>query len=154
MNATTIKNITGLASTRLLLVVLAVVLSAVAIFGPAQAAFAAGCRYYSTYTPGAHVAPSSGDPGTWYYATTAFAPSGSSCGSINIVRSSIETLQGGSNACGNFRVRFFPTSGGSWVTNYQLVCTGTSYAKLATSVINGTKYRVEADARLRFTVFD
>lgn len=149
----TISNV-GVLSRRGLMVALAAILSLVAMLSYTQSASAA-CRYYETWTPGAYVAPSNGDPGTWYYAYhTMYAPSNSSCGSINILRSSIETLQGGTNACGNFRVRFFPTSGGSWVTNYQLVCTGTSYAKLATNVINGTKYRVEADMRLRFTVFD
>lgn len=149
----TISNI-GELSRRGLMVALAAILSFVAVLAYTQSTSAASCRYYNTNTPTAHPAPSSGDPGNWYYAVTTYAPSGSACGSINIVRSTLEPLIGSGTTCANMRIRFYPTSGGSWVTNYQLVCTGVGAAKLATSVINGTKYRVEADKSVEFQVYD
>lgn len=114
---------------------------------PTQTAQAAGCREYDTVVGVNQFALD------WYVTGKTTVPSWSGCADINLTRESISYLYG-SNTCANFRVRFYPSSGGSKVTTPKLACTGYGSLELATSVKNGTVYRIEVDTQVRFHIFD
>ena len=125
------------------------VVISVAVMAPTQKATAAGCRHYTT-TAATPVDWS--NPYAWQYADTVRVPYSTACHDINIDRTSIEVLNGG--VCAAFRVRFYPSAGGSYTNNPTVVCTGYGSDELATWVRDGTKYRVEADRTVRFHIFD
>jgi hypothetical protein len=84
------------------------------------------------------------------YTNHYYVPSTSACGDINVQNISFRGYRSvGSYHCGDFRVRFYPSSGGSYTNSFTHACSyGTStnpgpVVPIATNVANGTQYRVE-----------
>jgi len=102
---------------------------------PSQTAYAdiSGCHNFQATSVGR------GDYSRWTSRYT--VPSSSGCRDIQI---SHVTLRGTTIHCGQFRVRFYPSSGGFIDGATHAVCTsGNSNWVLATNVLNGTRYDVE-----------
>jgi hypothetical protein len=118
---------------------------------PAPTAMAASCRHYDTVAD--NYLGMDEFAVTWYYADKTSVPSSSGCVDINLTRESIAHPLGGS-ICANFRVRFFPSSGGSYTNGSKYVCSGYGSLVLASAVKNGTNYRIEVDRQVKFHIFD
>lgn len=144
----------SLRRTRLIFISLAVAVVAMVAIAPAQPAQAAGCRHYITSTPTTQVATRPNDWGQWYYGETVWIPSSSACRDINLARESIEPIPGYSSICASFRIRFYPSSGGSYTNSEKFVCLASGSVELAFNVKNGTKYRVETNQPIQFRIFD
>ena len=79
------------------------------------------------------------------YSATYTVPGSSVSGCVHINVTNVNTTGPVTDPrCGWFRVRFYPSSGGSSTNSWQYKCapSGTVVA-IATNVLNGTKYRVE-----------
>lgn len=106
--------------------------------------------------------PDAGGPVSYYYTAKLKVPynSGSDCHDINVTNITVPGDTVTPNPCVNFRVRFYPTSGGNYSTSWRLSCGGTTWRQIATDVINGTTYRVEARSatnsnyRPYYTIYD
>lgn len=118
------------------------------------------CRRYDVGITNqtAYIPVPDGDVAYWYTTKLKIPYSSSStCRDINITN---VYVPGNSQSCVNFRVRFYPTSGGSWRTGWKYFCPGTSWKELATDVMNGTTYQIEAKPYLNanyrpyYTIFD
>jgi|GEM_PF-5842632 len=94
--------------------------------------------YVSDYGPGIIMA----------YTNRITVPSNSSCTDIRVAYTDYPDNIGASY----MRIRFYPTSGGSWTTNIVTVYEGSStYVTLATNVIDHTAYRIESTSAGGFT---
>ncbi len=105
-------------------------------------------RYYSDQAGSAVWDSANGAYYGWTSQKT--IPSSSQCEDINL--GNLYGLDYAGNlidTCGDFRVRFYPSSGGSYTNSWKHLC---SYVynsgdptthTIATDVLNGTKYRVE-----------
>jgi hypothetical protein len=98
---------------------------------PAKAA-AVSCRVFSSSRAGA--------TDYYFYTPTYTVPSSSGCVDINI------GAIGTSNHCAYMKVEFFPSSGGSYFGPEKYLCSSTvdNHKVLASSVLNGTRYKVWA----------
>jgi hypothetical protein len=69
----------------------------------------------------------------------------SGCADINVVNVFQDGPQYGIS-CAFFRVRFFPSAGGNYANSWRSVCSNGPngpVVPIATSILNGTRYRVE-----------
>jgi hypothetical protein len=113
-----------------------------------------GTTNQTAYVPGGTVA--------YYYTAKLRIPynSSSDCHDINVTNIRVPADTATPNPCVYFRVRFYPTSGGNYVTTWRMSCGGTTWRQIATDVINGTYYRVEAKSmtnpafRPYYTLYD
>lgn len=78
-----------------------------------------------------------GEVNGYSYTYNQVVPGWSGCNDINLQWAS------GYGGCWNFRVRFFPSGGGNWATEWKLFCPSGAVTPIATSVLNGTTYRIE-----------
>ena len=128
------KHVTNVRQT--ILVACAMAIMAIAlVVTPVQTAYAdiSGCHNFQASSSGR------GDYSRWTPRYT--VPSSSGCRDIQI---SHVTLHENGIHCGQFRVRFYPSSGGFINGATHAVCTsGNSNWVLATNVLNGTRYDVE-----------
>ncbi len=100
-------------------------------------ASASSCRWYNVGA-GNETLDSSWQ---YYYTTVLTVPSWSVCHDINIAGSSVDNYS--SDQWVYYRVRFYPSSGGSYTNGWQLVQNSGQHV-IAYNVLNGTRYRVEA----------
>jgi hypothetical protein len=130
------------------LLVLAV--AGIAATGPAPKASALGCHYYwdQTHSVARQSVSSTGGSRVPYSNV-------SGCKDVNI--RSVYVAAGVNNSCGSFRVRFFPSSGGSYTNSWKQVCTSSGPKVLATNVLGGTWYSIETsgtNTEYGFQTFD
>ena len=138
-----------------------VVLCAVAIllfgvsftmFAAPSVASAAGCRTVTHFL----INPGQDNGVNYLYTQIMTVPSNSPCNDINI--RAITELPPNTGHCGNFRVRFYPSSGAVYTNAYQFKCSdpaaGSPLHVIASNVANGTRYRVEAQANWVSRYFD
>lgn len=92
----------------------------------------------------------SGEDGHVGYTNHYYVPSSSGCSDINVQNITFRGFRSvGSYHCGDFWVRFYPSSGGSYTNGSTHACSyGTSSSPgpvvpIATGVANGTQYRIE-----------
>jgi hypothetical protein len=130
--------------TLVLTLTMAVGLSSVPGAGLGQA-FAVSCRV--TPNPAQAGTYSSGEDGHVGYTSIRTVPSSSGCSDINVQTITFRgTRSSGSKHCGDFWVRFYPSSGGSYTNSSTHACSNSSdntIVPIATGVANGTQYRVE-----------
>lgn len=105
---------------------------------PAPKAQAAGCHWFNYeasaggYTTGAGIVS---------YTPRYTVPSSSTCNDINLASIYAPDPNIGW-ICANVRVRFYPSSGGSYVNGWKWYCPNRTMV-VASDVSNGTKYRLE-----------
>lgn len=96
----------------------------------------------------------------YWRSTQLVVPSSSGCSSIYVANVVVPGDTTNDPTCVAFRLRFYPTSGGSTLTRFQDVCSGSGWTALATNVMNGTRYVVEAVSRTNvnyrpyYTIYD
>lgn len=121
---------------------------------PATPALAAGCHQISAEAGSGYTEGST----TVFYTPTYTVPSTSGCNDINITRT-YAYFNPDATLCVDARVRFYPSSGGSYTNAWKHRCTSrfdTYLWVVASAVSNGTRYRVEfaANTTIDTTIYD
>lgn len=78
----------------------------------------------------------------YVYSSKYTVPSWSTCHDINAT--TFTSWDGTITYCRNVRVRFYPSSGGSYTNSWKNICHGSTLKPIATNVANGTVYRIES----------
>ena len=127
--------------------------AAVSLLTFGSPASAAGCVYTPpAYGGSAWEYSANGHTGTYYYTLRMTVPH-SPCNDINIASINSAYAPG---YCGQFRVRFYPHSGGNYANNWKYLCSSWNgnLQPAATWVSEGTSFRIEYYNARSFLVVD